>query len=390
MLLVTFGAALVVSHYSRLYLMLFTLVFAWIFLIIMKKTKLKFRTITTSLVLLIFTMAFAWYTYVSISPTNLLSQFISDTLNSLSTEFLQFGNRGSDLTSFVNPFAATSFLHLVDNIFSKILYLFIFVGFFSLFRYRTKYDEMKFDWEFALMAMSNFFILIIVILVPSVGPSFVEGRFFHATLFFLAPLSIVGGKTFFKWIEKFFRIISNKSVPKPNNRATYFVCITLVVIFLFKIGFIYEITSDSSPNSVSLSKNRMISSEDIGLKSTFYDFYIPKVDVFSATWLSNNIENQSTIYADYTSKLKVLLGYGMIDLNTIRYLDNTTIIDDNGYIYLRYQNVVDGALRYFRYETVTPYSVDIAEVSPIIGGANKIYSNGFSDVYHENIVSNLK
>ncbi|MEJ2271855.1 MAG: DUF2206 domain-containing protein [Candidatus Bathyarchaeota archaeon] len=380
-LLLTFGAALVVSHYSRLYLMLFAIIFAWIFLIITNKTKIKFRSITTSLVLLFFTMAFAWYTYVSISPTNLLSQFINDTLNSLSTEFLQFGNRGADLASFVNPLSAPSLLHLIDNVFSKILYLFIFVGFIALFSYRSKYTEMKFDWEYSLMIMANFFILGIVILVPSVGPSFVEGRFFHATLFFLAPLTIVGGKTFFKWIEKFYSVISNKNILKPSNRAISFVCIVLVIIFLFKIGFIYEISGDSVPTSVSLSKDRMRTSTDIGLKATFYDFYVPRQDVFSAEWLSSNIEDQSTIYADYISRLKVLIGYGMIDLNTVRYLDNSTLIETDGYIYLRSQNVIDGILRYLNYNTEILNSLDITEVSDLIGDANKIYSNGFSDIY---------
>ena len=380
-LLVTFGAALVVSHYSRLYLMLFTIVFAWVLLILINKTKIKFRTVTVSLVLLIFTMAFAWYTYVSISPTNLLSQFISDTLNSLSTEFLQFGNRGADLVSFTNPFSASSILHLFDNIFSKIVYFFIFIGFIGLFWFRNKFAEMKFDWEHALMVMSNFFILVIVILVPSVGPSFVEGRFFHATLFFLAPLCVVGGITFFRWIEKFYAVISNKDKLKLNNKAISIVCVVLVIIFLFKVGFIYEISGDSVPSSVSLSKNRMKTSSDIGLKTTFYDFYIPRQDVFGATWLSSNIENNSVVYGDYISKLKVLIGYGMIHLNLVRSLDNTTILETDGYIYLRYQNVVDGILRYFRYETVTPYSLNITEISPLLSNVNKIYSNGFSEIY---------
>jgi uncharacterized membrane protein len=147
------------------------------------------------------------------------------------------------------------------------------------------------------------------------------------------------------------------------------------------VGYIYEISGDSVPQSVSLSKNRMQTSSDIGLKTTFYDFYIPRQDVFSATWLSSNIEDQSVIYSDYISKLKVLVGYGMINLNTVRYLDNTTILETDGYVYLRYQNVVDGILRYFRYETVTPYSLNITEVSPLLSNANKIYSNGFSEIY---------
>ena len=72
-------------------------------------------------------------------------------------------------------------------------------------------------------------------------------------------------------------------------------------------------------------------SNDIEIKTIFYSVYVPEQDVFSATWMSKMI-GESKIYADDMSKMKVLIGYGLITQDTVYPLNSNTIIEADGYI----------------------------------------------------------
>lgn len=380
MLSVVFGAALVISHYSTSYIFLFTIGFAWFFSYISKNVELKSRGISSSFVLLLFVMAFFWYTYVSSAPLNALGGFVNNIMNSFSIDFFNLASRGGSLYAFTNPLSAPSFLYLMGNLVAKIPYLFIVIGFLGLFVNRIKNNRTRFDREYVWMITANTAILFAVIVVPQFGPGLVTTRFFHLTLFLLAPLCIVGGETFFKAAKKIISMISGKTNLLKKIKAISLVTIVLVTVFLFKTGFLYEVAGDI-PSSPSLSKTRMEMSNNTDVIISLVDFYVPEQDVFSAVWMSKIINQESIIYADDISKLKVLVGYGMINPKRIYKLNENVTIYPAEHIYLRYENIIYGQLRNVRFETERTEASDISEISSLLTNVNKIYSNGFSEVY---------
>jgi len=90
------------------------------------------------------------------------------------------------------------------------------------------------------------------IVVPNLAPTFNMSRFFHISLFFLAPCCVVG------WTEILDSLTRRKC--KPKHIALLFAIIVLVPYFAFQSGFVYEITKEDSW-SLPLSKYRFTLSQ---------------------------------------------------------------------------------------------------------------------------------
>jgi uncharacterized membrane protein len=230
------------------------------------------------------------------------------------------------------------------------------------------------------MVAASAFIVLLVIVVPRFAPAFLADRFYHVTLFYLAPVCILGGKAFLKWtLKTFARARMKLSINIMHVRASSLrpICILLVIIFLFDVGFIYEVVGDV-PISRSISFMRMKTSNNNETKAIFYNVYTPEQDVFSAIWLSKMAGNNSKTYADYTASKQVLRGYGMIIVEWDYYLSNNAIIENGSYIYLRSLNV-EGI--FITKERARASKIEFIDLSQVINNANKIYSNGASEIY---------
>jgi len=378
-LLVIFGAALVVSHYSISYIYLLYIFLTWLSMSLVEKHwftrwNLKSRrAISGGLVLLFFVMTFSWYIYVSFSPAMTFFDFITKISNSLFLDFLNPETRGA-VSEMINPdFASLSSLQLVDFVINKFSYFFILIGVVCLFK---NYREKGSDWEYGLIALPSAFTVLALIVVPHLASAFKADRFYHVTLFYLAPVCILGGEAFFRWGLRPFTCAHRKPcknithIPTLNLRL---MCLFLVAIFLFKVGFIYEIARDV-PISTSISFNRMETSNDHQIKALFYNEYVPEQDVFSALWLSKMAVKDGKVYADQVAAQHVLTAYGMIVPQWKHYLSNSTTIDVEAYIYLRYLNVMGISLSQGN-------EIELTSFSHILNDANKIYSNGNSEIY---------
>ena len=109
--------------------------------------------------------------------------------------------------------------------------------------------------------------------------------------------------------------------------------------------------------------------------NSYYDLYVHDQESYAARWLKSNIELENTkIFTDWRGIR--LISQGMIPFNKIdRYtrLKPHEYID--GYIYLRYRNVVYG-------KVLDGYSEsEFEEYEGIFAGEDKIYTNGGSEVY---------
>jgi len=333
------------------------------------------KTITGRFILLFFIITFFWYNYVSISPSKSIIDLITNIQKTFVTDFFNPEVRGT-ISSSINQginFFSLSTIQKIDFAINKLPYIFIFIGTIILF---NNYKQKKFDWEYGFMVLANDSILSLVVIIPHFASAFLAGRFYHITLFYLAPICILGGRTFFYCILKLFTHVRMKiSNNKLNVRSfdMYLMSIFLVLIFLFKIGFIYEVFGDG-PKSPSISIMKMKMSHDNETIIIFYNDYVPEQDVFSAIWLSRMTENNTKTYADLISSQHVLRGYGMIIVKWKYYLSNSTIVDNDSYIYLRYLNVRGIFI-------AQEHKVEFTNLSHVINSINKIYSNGDSMIY---------
>jgi len=376
-LLIIFGASLIVSHYSLAYIYMFGIAFVLLFTSLIERYRPEWHSdgkkiISASLVLLFFVMTFSWYAYVSISVSTTSRDLVTKIARSLYSDFFSLEARGELISESISPdFTSLSFVQKTDFVVNKIPYFFILIGIIDLLRNNKKKEI---AWEYVLLAAANAFILFIVLVLPHLAPAFLPERFYHTTLLFLAPVCVLGGKVFLKWIPKPFK----KMTAHAHRINLRLVCIFFVFVFLLKVGFVSEVASDV-PKSVSISFTRMKTSDDNLTRVRFYESYVPEQDIFSAIWLSEMTEKNSKIYADAISSLKVLRGYGMTIQKWKYVLSNDTRIEDDAYVYLRHFNVKEELLEWKTAEEQMEFSK--ANFSHLLKNNNKVYSNGYSEIY---------
>ncbi len=368
--LICFGFGLVVSHYAISYIFLFLVSLTWLFgKFFMKNENLK---ISLAIVCFFFVLTFSWYTFVSPIPSERLALEFDKWFRAIFSEFFASQSRGAEVLSGLGLSEAPSFYHYIGRMFQYVAELFILIGFVSLIRKRKKET---FDSEYLLVTSLNMIILLMCIIIPNFASSLGMDRLYHVSLLFLSPLFFLGCKTFFA------NAINLKKEEKRESYSSILILILLVTFFLFQVGFVYEITRDPVPSSISLSKYRMgdlpYDSDSIGL--------IHENDVFGAMWLSRyaDVENTQT-YSDTISKYHVLTSYSMIpNRDNIEVLSNTTFsVASGSYIYLRRNNVINELISYWPSKNI---QYNISEI-PIFNNTlflnSKVYSNSACEIYH--------
>jgi uncharacterized membrane protein len=369
-LLCVFGCAIIVSHYSLSYIFLFLILFAWGIITIMtklssyKSNSRREKIINSRFVLLILIISILWYGFVSPPVAETFMGFADHSIASFVSGFASVETRDSAVSEFVAPnLGSMSLGYKIDWAINKIPYVLILVGFIALV---GKYRKTKMQSEYFLMVLASISVLSLVLIVPAVSPAFLAERFFHVSLLFLAPVCVLGGVASLKLITRPFL------KQKHERSFLQIVCILLVVIFLFKIGFVNEVIGDV-PFHSSLNFTRMQTSQNPTIRALLYESYVPEEDIYGAVWLRNMVPTNSSIYADDTSRKHVLLVYGMIEIGWEDILP-TNITKPDAYIYLRFLNS-HGMLK-----GPTDFS-NMTEVSEQLKRANMIYSNGGSEIY---------
>ena len=418
LLFIVFGISMVVSHYGLSYIFMFTLITAWIILVLIdapaiqrlrdnfhakfsryKREKLagnpislntEDRKISSTFVLLFVVFALTWYMYVSSSSVfnaivhigdHIASSIFTDFLNPEATQGLSIL-----LSETISP------LHEVSKFLHHITQFFIVVGIFKLV---LRGRGMKFQDEYAVFSVLNLMLLLACITVPHFSGALNTSRFYRITLIFLAPFCVIGGVTVFRSVSKAFKCISHKffnitDIAK-NNHANLQTSLKLLSIFfvifcLFNTGFIYTITGELV---YPLSVNRMAKTNEITMLDKERTY---KCDAFSAEWLSTNIKSKDRIYAGYIANEMVLISYGMQPRAYwhAHELSNTSgYICKKSYIYLRRTNVIKGVI----IGEGTPIGRggviicreniwNTTDVLPPSDRIDVIYTNGGSEIYY--------
>lgn len=371
-LLIFFSFGLIVSYYLLAYVFLFLIIFTWVLLKIINKnyvSKIKFEFIAFFSVL-----SFCYYIYIAEGGFARFLLFISGVYNNLITEFFNYQSRGSAIVSATNILNAPSVLHQIGTLLFDATTFLILVGFVvMIIRRKIK----RSDQEYTLLASLSMATLMMAVILPNFAYTIQMGKLYHIALLFISPLFVLGGKTIFSYVLKFFPLKEKK-----KKTCTFFLIMTLLVaFFLFQTGFVYEVMDDPTPSSISLSKYRMDELTRIELA------VLDESNVYGAFWLAEYLGvNNGQIYSDIGSKYRVLISYMMDVNNTINLISNNTVFEPNSYVYLSGYNTLTGVLTYdMRFTKEVNYNMtDFLVFDNKTSLNNRIYSNGACEIYHFN------
>ncbi|MCW3986022.1 MAG: DUF2206 domain-containing protein [Candidatus Bathyarchaeota archaeon] len=346
--------ALVTSHYGLAEIFLFFISFSLISLVVLKRQS---RNMTVSMVVFFFVVMFTWYIYTSSSTVFDSFLSFSDYVYRQLGDFFNPTSRGQTVLTGLGLIESPSIWNTISRAFAYLTQALIAVGFVGLVTKRTRF---RFDKEYFAISIVAMAFLAALILVPGLANTMNMTRFYHILLFFLAPFCILGG-------EVIVNIISKR---EKELVVSVLLLTVLVPYFLFQTGFIYEVTG-SDNWSVPLSKHRMTALRLYGNIG-----YMDGKSVSGALWLSKNVDvENSRLYADGVSRNNVLTIYGMVYRGYVYGLSNTTIVADNGTVYLSTLNVVDGVI-------VSGSRLwNSSELSFRFDSLNRIYSNGACEIY---------
>jgi uncharacterized membrane protein len=347
-----FSLALVVSHYSLAEIFLFLISFTVISLIILKRPS---KRITIPMVVLFFVLMFTWYIFTTGSAA--FNTFLSfgDYVWGQMGNFLSPASRGQTVLTGVGLAQSPSIWNTISRWFAYLTEVSIVFGFLGTI---TKLNKIHIENEYLVLSSTAMVILAILLLVPGVADAFKMTRFYHVLLFFLAPFFVLGVDFLVKLLFKRKRKIVISAL----------LLIVLVPYFLFQTNFVYEVTGSYSW-SVPLSGYRMNALQLYGSNG-----YIDAYSAYGAQWVSKNVDvKNAALYADEVNLDNVLRIYGIDSGNA---LSNTTIVPDNGVVYLSTLDVVGGVI-----PSVQGGVWNSSQLSSIFNNLNVVYANGGSVIY---------
>jgi uncharacterized membrane protein len=347
-----FSFALVTSHYALAVIFLFFISFVLISLFVLKRPS---RNITVSMVVFFFVVMFAWYIYTSGSAT--FDSFLEsgDYIYRQLGDFFNPASRGQYVLTGLGMTESPSIWNTVSRIFAYLTQAFIALGFIGLVTKRTRIPIEK---EYFILSSTAMAFLAMLILVPGLANTLSMTRFYHILLFFLAPFCIIGAEFIVKLLSK----------RKREFAVSVLLLFVLMPYFLFQTEFVFEVAGSDSW-SIPLSGYRMNALRLYGQYG-----YTDGYSAYGAQWLSKNVDvKNTTLYADERTLINVLTIHGMICGGNS--LSNTTVVADNGVVYLNTLNVVKGVIPFGR------LSWNTSELSFIFDDLNIIYCNGGSEIY---------
>lgn len=210
-------------------------------------------------------------------------------------------------------------------------------------------------------------------------------RFYHISLFLLAPLCLLGGEVIWQGTSKLAKSISsrlklNREPVLPSNLRggssgylRFFALAILIPYFLFNTGFLFEVTGsqqfavNDSPSSLALSSYRL----DMPVFS--------QEEAKATTYLRQVMDNDDVVYADNWGRLIL---YEQLFWQ-VGILPDSGEVPDDAYIFLRTWNVErqeilvmvsHGVQKVFKH-------INLNEMPALLKGRKLIYDNGGAQIW---------
>jgi uncharacterized membrane protein len=377
-LLIVFGASIIVSHYSMAYVFLAYLISFYIVtkIRIFPSRKASMKSLHLGTVLLMVVLTFAWYAYVSSSPLNQLGQTTSHIVSAFTSDFSNLGARGFSQGALqsVSPLATTTLEGAIDKALFYLENLFLAIGVLLLI---IKPDEFSLNSSFRLVAIMSALFLLLGFAIPNLATTLNMTRFYAILLPFLAPFIVLGGTytinlarmQFLKFGKKIGRLF-------PKAIILWIMIFVLLATFLFQTGFIGHVTN-GYPYSYSLDLQRRESSSDISIIEGTHANYFLESEVLGAAWLERNLEPTAIVYSDYDSARTVLKSYAHLSDDRNPLISQGLTPTSGTFVYLKYLNTILG-----RTYSTGGDVINTTELQSSLATCDKIYSNGVSEIYY--------
>ena len=361
-LFIVFMASCMVSHYSTTYVFFGILLGAFVGMEILSKKYTFKKVISLTLVLLFFGMIFFWYSQVTETAFNSGVVFIENTLSNLNKFFIE-ETRGQAQALLGEGIWQKGIPHKIEFVFTWLTLAFIGIGILTLIR---RYKEMsfpelnfkkpeflkdKFEVGYFMIALACSGLLVAMVALPYVAVGYSMDRLYGVAISILGVFFVIGGIMLSRY---------------TGVRAYLIILLVLIPYFLSVSGVTYQMFG--------YQRTIILNSE-----GEQYDlYYVHDQESCSAKWLGNYAEQENIrIYTDWYGERRLVSQAGFLPYTINRQtLADERDIEIEGYIYLRYYNVVDGKLLDKQFE-----EHDMAQYETKFAGKNNIYNNGGAEVW---------
>jgi uncharacterized membrane protein len=372
LLLVVFGGALIVSHYSLFFIYLFIVISLYIILRIKKSQDniVDFRSLLS-----LFIIGFYWYSY-----TNSILAAIKDSLTHIYYNFVtDFSVTSSRGLSGLHPAGSNiNFAGDIYWIFYILVNLFLAIGVVRLLSgLLRKNKKWSIDLKYQIMIIISGFILLLSLIIPNLAPSLNFSRFYAITLLILSPCFVIGGELLVDLAATFVKRTTEKHFFEHIKKATKILLFAVIIgYFLTQSGFV-NLVAGAAPLSFPLDYSRASSSSDPIIQKNFNSMYIPEQSALSASWLFSHKVDSVGVFPNDISGFHALVSYGLIPDNLIFIITNSTITLQSNYIYLGSLKIMNGAIN-------SSISFNASQISSLLNQNNLIYTNGISEIFYVN------
>lgn len=278
-------------------------------------------------------------------------------------------------TAFGLDFASASSPGKGFRVFQYITQLFLIIGFIRLV-FRPK--KLRFTPEYIAFTGASALVLLACIVLPLFSGMFNITRFYHVSLFFLAPLCVLGGEAIWRGVSGLF----NPTPAKTEDNQAYLGFLALAILipyFLFTSGFVFEVTKYEvtdridTPYSFALSSHRM----DVGP-------VFNRRDGAAAKWVGQALKGKSPVFGDLNGML--LLSQQTTLYGRVFQFAQVEKVPLDSYIYFRTWNIDRQEVTFqpggcwFGVGVRKSVSFSEAGMNEVIRDRNLIYSNSGAQV----------
>lgn len=395
LLIIIFISSCIVSHYGSAYIYFFILLFAYlamqfsnrIYSCITRNNCINpfhnskatgdtyidnisaiFKpdlALTLGILAIFFVMIFVWYGQITNETFSKGIGFIISSINSLQDLFILESRRESVTSAFGSGFDDFGLVKKMSFVLNWLNILFIAIGvLFILYRYIhcmidnsstpycVKFLDQKVDPLFLYLGVACSSLVSVSILFPYISNGYSIDRIYTLTLVVLSSFFIFGG------------IIIARSIFIKQEYV-----IILIIIILLNLCITGALSQLFGSN-----QSIILNSEG----DLFEKYYVYDHETMSAKWLKDFMNQNSKLFSDNLGERR-LLSQGL--LNTTSVYDDSIIelIERNkslndGYIFLRYVNVINGKI----YSKYPPQWHNMSEYKSVFKSRNVLYHNGGS------------
>jgi uncharacterized membrane protein len=368
LLFIVFMASCIVSHYSTSYIFFFIMLGAFMGMEILSKKYTAKKVVSLTIIVLFFAFIFFWYSQVTETAFDTGVSYAKKTLISLNMFFIAESRRDNVQVMFGKDIRQEAIPRKIEFMLTWLSFAFIAIGVITVIR---RYKEMsfpelnfkkpdflknKFEVSYVMIALACAGMLVAIVALPFISKVYGMERLYAVAITILSVFFVIGGIT----LSKHFFFFKKKTGAK---RKPWF----FGKVFFSKEGFERKNTSQQTQNTSEVRAYLVIllvliphffcvtgvTSQMFGVRNAIilnsegeqYDmYYVHDQESYGAKWLKSNADEKTKIYADFYGNRR-LASQGRIASVIPNFYGSYHWISApekiNGYIYLRYSNILN-------------------------------------------------